>query len=82
MLHRKDEILKPFDLDKCPGTNLPDELKRFMEKIVRALATFPILVDGFEYLLKFSTLHIGCSRFLVWVFAAIFSLLTFHLSIQ
>ena len=34
MLHRENEILKPFNLEECPKSNLPEELKDFMAKIV------------------------------------------------
>ena len=34
MLHRKNEILKPFELDICPESNLPEEIQAFMKNIV------------------------------------------------
>ena len=34
MLHRKDEILRPFDLEKCPRSSLPTELHDLMKNMV------------------------------------------------
>jgi len=33
MLHRKDEILRPFDLEKCPKSNLPTELQDLVKNM-------------------------------------------------
>ena len=29
-----NEVLKPFELDKCPGSRLPEEIQLFMKAIV------------------------------------------------
>ena len=37
MLHRKEEILQPFDPDKCAESNMPAELRKFIRGIVSLL---------------------------------------------
>lgn len=31
---RMNEVLKPFELDKCPASRLPEEVQSFMKAIV------------------------------------------------
>ena len=34
-----NEVLKPFELDKCPASRLPEEIQLFMKAIVSVVVT-------------------------------------------
>ena len=45
---RMNEVLKPFELDKCPASRLPEEVQSFMKAIVSVCSYGNIRVTSGE----------------------------------